>query len=191
MSKTYTTRIALALGFVGAVALAGAAFGQAGNGGSSGDGFAHPAGFGRMHHGGPGLRHDIVTGTMKVQTDNGFVTRRVDTGEITEVGGSTITIARADEETVSVTATDDTSIRRDGEEAEAGDLQAGDRAHLIQIDDGGGFVLRAVFALSPEARAEREAALEERRARHQERRERLRERFREFRAERGSEGASA
>lgn len=192
MDKSYTTRIALALGFVGAVALAGAAFGQAGGDGPPGDAPGDAPAFERAHgrpgpggtHRGSRLRRNLVTGTMKVQTDDGFVTRRVDVGEITAVDGSTITIRRADDETVTVTATDDARIRRDGEEAEVGDLQPGDRAHLIQADGGDGFVLRGVHAVSPEAQAEREAEREAAR-------EQRRERFREFMAEQEADAASA
>lgn len=181
-----TMRTAAALGFVSAVALAGAAFGQTGTpdppsdppAAEEGDGerpFAHRGH--RPFFGGPGL----VGGEFKLERDDGFMVVLVDAGTITAVDGNDVTIERADGETLTVTATDETKIARDRERAEVGDLQVGDRAHVLRRDAGDGMQLVGIRALSPEALEERSERFEQRREKRADRREEMRRRFREWR----------
>lgn len=142
-------KMVLAGGFVGAVAMAAAAFAQ--TPAPSPDSTEAPAakdGRARMHH-------MLVHSESKIQTDDGFVTRIVDTGEVTAVNGNSVTIKRADDETVTVTAGPGTKIRRNGEQAAVGDIKAGDRAHIVQIVDGGATTVAAIRAASPDFVPER------------------------------------
>lgn len=125
-------RMVVAVGFVGAVATAAAAFAQTASPQPT------PSNDGAQGKKGAKFRqHDprrLVHSESKVQApDKSFVTVIVDHGEVTGVSGNTVTIKRLDGESVSVTATDTTKIRRNGEDAAIGTLVAGDRAHISQI----------------------------------------------------------
>lgn len=126
----------LALAFVGVVAMAAAAFGQ------TGDPSATPSPGDKPER----ARHRVVHSETKVQKGEGFVTVIRDAGEITAVSGNTVTIKRADDETVTVTATDATKVRRNGEQAAAGDLKTGDRAHIVQVVENGTTTVKAIMA---------------------------------------------
>lgn len=177
----YATRVTLALGFVGAVAVAGVAFGQDGPDGR--DGGVHEMGalgiFPGPHHRGPML-FGTVYGERKVATDDGFATHRVDSGEITAVDGSTVTITRADDEVVTVAADDDTAVSRNREDADVSDLEVGDHALVVRVDDA----VKAIHALDAEAYEDLSEVLEGReelwdrmRERHARLRHRLGERL--------------
>lgn len=97
------------------------------------------------------LRHRLVHSETKVQLEEGFGLRVLDVGEITGIDGNTITIERADGETVSATGDEDTRVCRNAERASLEDLQVGDRAALRQAGPEGELTLRAVMARSPDA----------------------------------------
>jgi hypothetical protein len=86
---------------------------------------------------------------------------RTDRGVIDRIEGSTIVISEADGTTVEVPTSDDTRIGRDGEEAELGELKAGDHVHTMRVNTGDGFVTRHVRAVSPERWEEMEQRREE------------------------------
>jgi hypothetical protein len=182
----YFWRIALALGFVGVVAVAGVSFGQNGQDDDPSEHLRRGPG---LHHGGPssGLGR-LVTGQWTVETDDGFLTRRVDKGEVTAVEEDTLTIERADGETVSVTVPAEARISRDRETAELSDIQPGDIAIIHQVDEGDGFVVQGVHAISPAAYERLQDRIEqrsERRGDWMDRRGDLRERLRRRFQERG------
>src|SRR5438477_12680132 len=105
-------KAAIALGFVGTVSMAAAAFGQSGSTPrTSGSGAPSvqaqdqqeasrvPAGLKR-------LGNRIVHGELKIKTPNGFATVKIDSGTVTAVdaGAHTLTLKRSDGQSVSVTA---------------------------------------------------------------------------------------
>jgi hypothetical protein len=175
----YSWRIALALGFVGAVAVAGVSFGQDGPDDGPSEHLRRASG---LHHGGPmfGLGR-LVTGGWTVETEDGFLTRMVDKGEVSAVDGNVLTIERADGETVSVTVPAEARISRDRETAELSDIQPGHIAIIQQADEGDGFVVQGVHAISPAAYERLQDRIEqwsERRGDWMDRRGDLRERLR-------------
>ncbi len=139
MKTPYKTAVAAA--FVAVVVLAAAAFGQTGSTPSPGAG---PKKDGGGRH--PGKR--VVHSESKVQTADGFALLIVDNGEVTGVSGETVTIKRADGESVSATATEDTKIRRNGEDAQLSAFQTGDRASIMQVKVGDTTTVRAIRAFS-------------------------------------------
>lgn len=146
MKMRYKTVIAA--GFVGAVAMAAAAFAQTA---APSPGATDPvAKEGRMR-----IKHAVVHSESKLQKGDGFITRIVDNGEVTAVDGQSVTIKRADGETLTVTAGPDTKVGRNGEKAAVGDIKAGDRAHIVQIVDGGTTTVAAIRAASPDFVPER------------------------------------
>lgn len=133
-------RTALAAGFVGAVAMAAAAFAQTATPGTQEKEGAEPK---------AKMLHRLVHSESLVQTEDGsFVTRIADHGEVVSVDGSRVTIKRLDGQTVTVTAGQDTKIRRNGEDATVSAIKAGDRAHIAQIKSGDTTTVRAIRAFS-------------------------------------------
>lgn len=94
----------------------------------------------------------LVHSETKVQTQDGFATLIADRGTITAVDAATktVTIKRADDATVTVTAQDRTKICRNGEPATIGDLKVGDQAGIMQAVHGEEHRVRAIRAHSPE-----------------------------------------
>lgn len=179
-----------ALGFVGAVAVAAAAFGQVGTGSGAllaqdDDGttrderrariaecrerfenaetdeerqaIREECGAKRRHHRRHALGKRMVHGEVKVQTDDGFALIITDAGTVTAVDGNTLTLERADGETVTVTASDDTKIRKGREAASMGDIEVGDIARVVQVDDGESTTVKMIHARTPDADAESDA----------------------------------
>lgn len=150
------TKLALAAGFFGAVALASTAFGQTGQSGEQGDGGqrrARPAACGKPGRGHEaGLRGRLVHSDTKVQVKDGFAVLTADRGVITAVDAAakTLTVKRADDETVTVTASDETKVCRNGEPAHFADLRVGDAAGILQAAHGDRHVVRAIRAFSPD-----------------------------------------
>lgn len=133
-------RTALAAGFVGAVAMAAAAFAQ-----TPTPGAGDTEGAGRKEK----MLDRLVHSESLVQADDGsFVTRIIDHGDVTSVDGNSVTIKRLDGQSVTVTAGQDTKIRRNGEEAALSALKAGDRARIAQIKSGDTTTVRAIRAFS-------------------------------------------
>lgn len=114
-------------------------------------------------HGGHGKHGKAVRSTAVLEPEeegSEFRTLQSYAGTIESIDGNTITIEMADGETAQVTVNDDTTIRRDGEEAEIGELENGDHVRTHQMKEGEAeFVTEHVGALS----AERYAELEEQR----------------------------
>lgn len=121
-------------------------------------------------HGPRGFLHHAVRSEAVVETDDGFRTIRTDRGVLTAIEDRTLVLEEADGEVVRIPVSDDTEIKRDGEEAELGDLQERDHVFAHRIDDGDGFATEHIFALSPEGYEEREAERGERAERFEERR---------------------
>jgi len=90
----------------------------------------------------------IVHSETKVRLDDGFGTRTLDVGEVTSVDGNQITIRRADGETVSATAAEETRVCRDGEESSLENIESGDTAALLQRTQDDGTQLKKVRAFS-------------------------------------------
>jgi len=165
MKLSWKSGVAL---IIGGILLGGSLSAVAQNDGSTPDGpkdaevkAAHFRGRGPGGPGGPGhhlgkLVHSesIVEG----EEDGTFNTIRVDAGTLQAVDGNTLSIERADGESVRVTVDDDTEIRRDREEVEVGDLEQGDHVIAHQVKEGDGdFVTKHVMAISAERYAEFEA----------------------------------
>ncbi|MCA1830322.1 MAG: DUF5666 domain-containing protein, partial [Actinobacteria bacterium] len=156
----YWMKIALAFAFVAATGTAAVAFTSSGGGtsGTGSDGSSlvaqeqTPKPDARGHHRfgrfGRGLGKRVVTGEFKVQTADGFATVRVNTGTITAVGNDSITLKRADGQSVTVPVTPDTKIRRDRAQAKLSDLKSGDVVRTMQVDRGSGFETYAIQARS-------------------------------------------
>jgi hypothetical protein len=117
--------------------------------------------FGKRGPGGPHGRGLVRSeAVVEGQEDGEFNTIKVDRGILKGVEGGTLTIEEADGKTVEVATNDDTKFRRDGEEADLGDLKNGDHVTTFQVKEGDGdFVTKRVKAIS----AQRAAELEERR----------------------------
>lgn len=134
----------------------------------------------------PGF-HRAIRGDLVVpgETEGTFENVRIDRGVIERVDGSTIVIKEDDGTSVEVPTTDETRIRRDGNEATVGDLKAGDHVHTVRVEG----TTRMVRAISPERWQEMEQRREQCRANPQECREKRMQR----RAERrdGSEAPAA
>jgi hypothetical protein len=184
-----TTRFGIAVGFVAAVGIAGAAFGNVGAGrpdraGPLGHG---PLGYGPQGSLGSRMLGDLVTGETMFSSDEGFLTRLIDAGPVGAVDGDNVTIERADDQTVLATATEDTRVTRDGARATVSDIKVGDHAFIVRVDRGDGPVVEAIHAVSPERFEQRHEPFREHRRmvrdRLREWRERMRERAREGRAQ--------
>lgn len=137
-------KLAIALGFVGTAAMAAAAFGQTGSPSPT----SPPSAQAQEQQGRvpPALRrlgNRVVHGELKLRTQDGFATVVIDTGTVTAVDQSaqTLTIKRADGQSVTVTAIDKTRVRKDGEKASFADIKTGDLAQVIRVDRGSGLVV--------------------------------------------------
>jgi hypothetical protein len=145
----------IALAFVGTVAMAAAAFGQTGSSSptptTTSSAQQHGKAAGRLG----GLGNRVVHGDLKIKTANGFANAKIDTGTVTAVdaGAFTITINRADGQTVSVTGTDKTRVRKEGQKSSFGDIKKGDLVQIIQIDRGDGFVVALIRDRGPASAA--------------------------------------
>ncbi len=137
-------KTAIALGFVGVVAMGAAAFGQSGSSSPA------PAASGSAQaQAGPRLgrlANRIVHGDLTLNTRKGLVVAKIDGGTVTAVDANahTLTIKRADGQSVSFTATDATRVRKDREKATFGDIRVGDLVQVIQLDRGDGFVVALI-----------------------------------------------
>jgi len=154
------TKLTLASSFVGVVAMAAAAFGQAGPGSGSEEDKApkgdRPAAAAK---GGDGCRREhagrragrLVHSESKVQLREGFGVITVDTGKVTAVDHSAkkITIKRSDGETVTATAVDETNVCKDGKKASFDAIKVGDLARLMSIRSERFTGLRRIGAFTP------------------------------------------
>lgn len=162
----YGMRLALALGFVGAVAMTAVAFGTT----ESDDGTspAPTADAERRMDRREAKRHwlrehrrhpkrafrRLVHSESKIQLPDGTFGRLIiDHGTITDLdhGAKTLTLERADNETVTVTASDDTAIRRNRDQAPFDALKEGDIVRVVQIDKGEGLTVKLIAAHEPKA----------------------------------------
>jgi hypothetical protein len=165
MQMMLRTKTALAAGFVLAVGVAATAFAQSGTPTPSAPSgtdrpaaqrFAQQRGerpeCGRPHRARKAAGR-LVHSESKVQMEDGFAILTVDRGTITAVNASakSVTIKRADNETVTVTATDDTKICKDGNAVALSALKVGDHAGILQSDYEGKHLVRRIGAHSPEA----------------------------------------
>jgi len=142
----------IAVAFVGSVAMAAAAFGQSGPSSPTPSASAPAQQQGAQKLGRLGrLGSRVVHGDLKIKTPNGFADVKIDSGTVTAVdaGKLTITINRPDGQTVSVTATDKTRVRKQGQKASFGDIARGDLVQIIQIDRGDGFVVALIRDRGP------------------------------------------
>ena len=177
-----------ALGFVGAVAMAAAAFGQVGVEGAdplAQDEQATREGrrarisecreryraaetdeeraairerCAKQRHPRRDAARRLVHGEMKVQTADGFATIITDAGTVTAVSAGSLTLERADGESVTVSPGENTTIRKDREEARLSDIEAGDHVRVVQVDDGETTTVKLIHAISPQEDAGDDAA---------------------------------
>src|SRR5262245_4993708 len=120
------TKLTLAAGFVGVVAMAAAAFGQTGADPSSDESTQRKDRLAAAHDGdrcgqerlGRRLGR-LVHSEAKIKLPEGYAIVTVDTGKVTAIDHSdkTITIKRDDGETVKATAVEETTVCVDGEKA--------------------------------------------------------------------------
>jgi len=145
-------KTAIALGFVGVVAMGAAAFGQSGSSSPA----PAPSASAQAR---PGRLGRIVHGDLTLNTRRGLVNAKIDGGTVTAVDAKalTLTIKRADGQSVSFTATDKTRIRKNRQKASFDDIKVGDRVQVLQIDRGNGFVVVAIRDRSPNATATSES----------------------------------
>lgn len=134
-------KTAIALGFVGVIAMGAAAFGQSDASSPAPAVSSSSRAQARPRIGKLGNR--IVHGDLTLNTRKGIVNAKVDGGKVTAVDANahTLTIKRADGQSVSFTATDATRVRKNGEKASFGDIEVGDLVQVIQLDRGNGFVV--------------------------------------------------
>ena len=137
-------KTAIALGFVGVVAMGAAAFGQSDSSSPAPAASSTAQAQSRPRIGKLGNR--IVHGDLTLNTRKGLVDAKIDGGKVTAVGANahTLTIKRADGQSVSFTATDATRVRKNGEKATFGDIKVGDLVQVIQIDRGNGFTVALI-----------------------------------------------
>ena len=142
MKWYWKTTIALAL--VGTIAMAAAAFGQSDSGSPTPTATTSAQAQARPRLGRLGNR--IVHGDLTLNTRKGIVTAKIDGGTVAAVDANarTLTIKRADGQSVSFTATDATRVRKDGQKAAFSDIAKGDLVQVIQIDRGDGFVVALI-----------------------------------------------
>jgi len=137
-------KTAIALGFVGVVAMGAAAFGQSGSSSPALAASASAQAHGMSRLGRLGNR--IVHGDLTLNTRKGLVSAKIDGGTVTAVDANahTLTIKRADGQSVSFTATDATRVRKDRAKATFADIKVGDQVQVIQLDRGNGFVVALI-----------------------------------------------
>jgi hypothetical protein len=148
----YKTKVVVAAGFVLAVGVAATAFGQGGSGptptaaatanpkangpatGACGRAMARPR------------AQRLVHGQLEVEARRGFATVTVDRGTITSVDDSsrTLTIKRADGQSVTATATDRTRVCVHGSPGTFDELKVGDRAGVVQAEYEGRHIVRRI-----------------------------------------------
>ena len=136
------TKFTLASSFVGVVAMAAAAFGQAGAPSGTDEKKApegdRPAAAARdrdrcgPEHAGRRAGR-LVHSESKVGFEEGFALITIDHGTVTAVDHSAkkITIKRSDGETVTATAVEETNICKDGKKASFDAIKVGDLARLV------------------------------------------------------------
>ena len=137
----------IALAFVGVVGMAAAAFGQSDSAAPTPSASAPTQQQGAQKLGRLGrLGNRVVHGDLKIKTPNGFANAKIDTGTVTAVDATarTITNSRSDGQTVTVTATDKTRVRKQGQKATFSDIAKGDLVQIIQIDRRNGFVVALI-----------------------------------------------
>lgn len=112
----------------------------------------------RPHRARPGSR--VVHGELKVQRGDGFALRVLDAGTVTAVAPSskTLTIKRADDDTITVTASDDTRICKNGSPADLADIETGDFARIMRVTVEGATTVKGIRAHSPETEQQEPAA---------------------------------
>src|SRR5258708_25164737 len=166
------TKTAVAAGFVLAVGIAATAFGQGGGSTPAPSSSSAPpasapraqrqgVACGRMQRPRAGR---VVHADLKVQARRGgFATVTGDRGTITAVDApaKSLTIKRADDQTVTVTANDATKICKDGKAATFGDLKVGDKAGIVQADYEGRHLVRRISDVSSAATGSNAATLGE------------------------------
>ena len=156
------SKLALAGGFVGMVAMAAAAFGQSSPGSGTQTAPASPsdrraaAAQNREERvcGRVGTRHRaarLVHNEAKIKAPNGFAYITIDQGDITGIdhGSKKITIKRRDGESVSATATDQTKVCMGGKPVSFDALKVGDHARLLQVRSERFTGLRRIAAMTP------------------------------------------
>ncbi|HYZ92609.1 MAG TPA: hypothetical protein VFA34_09490 [Actinomycetota bacterium] len=113
----------------------------------------------------PGLRR-AIRGELVVpgETEGTFQNVRIDRGVVERVNGATVVIKEDDGTTVEIPTTDETAIRRDGENASVGDIKAGDHAMALRVEEA----TKRIRAFSPERWQEMEQRREQCRANPQE-----------------------
>lgn len=141
-----TMRFGLALGFAAVAVTAAAAVGAPGGGGNGQEQQGRGGRPGRAM-----MRDRVVHGEWVV--DGSFDTHRVNNGEITGISGRNVTIKRADGEVLTFTVPADARVRRGRGKATVESLKVGDRAHILEVDAGKGFVVKAVIVRPPKADA--------------------------------------
>lgn len=155
------TKLTVAASFVGVVAMAAAAFGQAGapsgtddetaqrDGRAAAQERAGRDGCGPDHVGRRAAR--LVHSETKVNTPEGFALFTIDHGTVTAVDHSDkkITIERADGEKVTATAVDETQVCKDGEKAAFDSIKVGDRARLVSVRSERFTGLRRIIVVTP------------------------------------------
>jgi hypothetical protein len=164
------SKLTLAAGFVGAVTLAAAAFGQAGGTGASGSTPSAGSAPGqgrraaatqqrqdrRCGRAGPRAARRVVHGELKVATRAGsFAGITIDSGEITSIdhAADKLTIKRADGNSLTATATDKTKVCIDGQASTFDALKIGDRARLAQVRSERFTGLRRIVAVTDKAQS--------------------------------------
>ena len=164
------TKLALAGGFVGMVAMAATAFGQVGSdtppdGSSGGSGTPPTQQQREQRRAERAQRRDerrcdrvgsrraarLVHSDAKVKAQQGFALLTIDQGEITSISGDKFTIKRLDGKSVTATATDETRVCKDGQRSSVDALKVGDRARLMQVRSSRFTGLRRIMAVTPGA----------------------------------------
>jgi hypothetical protein len=74
---------------------------------------------------------------------------RINQGTVTAVGSNSLTLKRADGETVTVPVASDTKIRKDREDVTLGDIKVGDLVRVVERNEGSGFKTEGIRAHTP------------------------------------------
>jgi hypothetical protein len=130
---------------------------------------------GGMHGKGPGALGrglgDVLHGDVTVEREDGTAELvRVQRGTVESVGEGTVTVKSSDGYTSTWTVNDQTTLRRDRDDATVTDLKAGDTVLARGPVDGDQATARVLQALSPEAAAQMQERIEEFKERRAERR---------------------
>lgn len=161
-------KVAVAAGIVAALTSASAALGQTGETPRrerTGERHRPKVCRSGEHRGGFGGR--LVHSEAKVQVEGGFALIVVDRGAITAVDAESgsVTIRRADDETVKVTAGERTRVCRNAKATTLSELRTGDRAAILQTVSEGKRLVRAIRAHSSDAAGQPEGSRARRSAR--------------------------